>query len=93
MHPTQAISCLVLLLEMTGWSLTWDPTRAAPIHVLAEHMLRATSARAAAISALRPSHETLPNDVTAVAAAAQRAHEDLQRDLLLQVSTSLPCSF
>ncbi|KAG2439788.1 hypothetical protein HYH02_010423 [Chlamydomonas schloesseri] len=83
----QVVPCLVLLVEMTGWALTWDPTRPPPYRPLAEHLVRAAGARAAATAAsLRPTHETLPSDVAAVAAAAEQQAADLERDLALQAA-------
>ncbi|KAG2424046.1 hypothetical protein HXX76_014867 [Chlamydomonas incerta] len=85
--PEQVVPCLALLVEMTGWALTWDPTRAPPHRPLAEHLVRAAGARATATAGLlRPTHETLPSDVAAVAAAAEQHVADLERDLALQAA-------
>lgn len=86
----QVVPCLALLMEMTGWALTWDPTRPPPYRPLAEHLIRAAGARAAATAAsLRPAHETLSSDVVAVAVAAEQQAADLERDLALQVGRLL----
>ncbi|KAG2498374.1 hypothetical protein HYH03_003633 [Edaphochlamys debaryana] len=85
----QAVPCLVRLLEMTGWALTWDPSKPPPLRLLAEHLLtRAAVTRAAAeAEALgRPGPDTLPHDVMALARAAERQLEDLTRDLELQAA-------
>eukprot|EP00198_Chlamydomonas_reinhardtii_P004311 XP_001693647.1 predicted protein [Chlamydomonas reinhardtii] len=86
-EPGQVVPCLALLMEMTGWALTWDPTRPPPYRPLAEHLIRAAGARAAATAAsLRPAHETLSSDVVAVAVAAEQQAADLERDLALQAA-------
>ncbi|GFR51399.1 hypothetical protein Agub_g13837, partial [Astrephomene gubernaculifera] len=50
----QSVPCLVLLVQMCGWALTWDPTRSPPMQPIREHMQRAAEAEAARTAALLP---------------------------------------
>lgn len=77
------MDCFALLVEMVGWSLTWDPTRELPTRLLSDHLTRAAAARMAA--SLKPSADSLMDDITAVTREVAHATDDLIRDVQLQV--------
>lgn len=72
-----------MLVEMVGWSLTWDPTRELPVRLLSDHLTRAAAARLA--PDLAPSAATLMEDIVEVNKEIANAMEDIGRDLQLQV--------
>lgn len=86
MYDTQAVECFSLVLEMVGWSLTWDPAREPPVNLLSEHLTRAAALRMA--PDLRPTGATLIEDIAAVTREVANATEDLKRDLQIHVSSS-----
>ncbi|GIL67420.1 hypothetical protein Vafri_20806, partial [Volvox africanus] len=57
---------------------------AASLHLLIDHMQRAAFTTAESISALRPTHDSLPSDVEALTAAAKLVLDHLERDMRLQ---------
>eukprot|EP00798_Chlamydomonas_sp_ICE-L_P010353 gene10353-8289_t len=78
----EGVACFMLLLEMMGWALSWDPDRETPVPLLEGYLHSAASCRM--LKDFRPTLETLPESTTKLVEEVIGANEDLLRDMEIQ---------
>lgn len=79
---SEGVEAFSLLIEMVGWSLTWNPEAEPPISSLHETLTRAVKNRL--ISDFKVGGNSLPESIQSAAEEVKLATVDLRRDILIQ---------
>lgn len=81
-NHSEGVQAFSLLIEMVGWSLTWNPEAEPPVASLQETLTRAVKSRL--IVDLKVGGGNLHEAVRSVMEEIKVATEDLRRDIAIQ---------
>jgi hypothetical protein len=81
-NHSEGVEAFSLLIEMAGWSLTWNPEAEPPISSLQETLARAVKNRL--MAEFKVGGSQLPEAIHAATEEIKIATDDLRRDILIQ---------
>jgi hypothetical protein len=81
-NHSEGVEAFSLLIEMVGWSLTWNPEAEPPISSLQETLARAVKKRL--MAEFKVGGSQLPEAIHAATEEIKIANDDLRRDILIQ---------
>ena len=79
---SDGVDAFSLLIEMVGWSLTWNPEAEPPVSSLQETLTRAVKSRL--IADFKVGGNFLPEAIQSATEEIKIATNDLRRDILIQ---------